>query len=260
MMETTVTSSPAALLATMPAEIAAAVSTVMSQIKSLPKDEHNGHGGYDFASIDAFLAAIGPLCVSAGLIIIQDEEKLDILDRGGKGWIHITFSFVLAHSSGVMWDRPLRRSVLQQIAGPQTTGSAQSYALKMFMRSLFQIPTGEEDADSQPKTTMEARQKRQDHAEPVVRSIAPLALQGVSSEPARIAIPQGEDGLQIGRWTRIALDTLAQAPDPSWRSLWLKIHAAEIADVKRLKPEYAARVEEVAKAPAPVPSPGALGQ
>lgn len=244
----TTVSSPA-----MPAPIAKAVAEVMGQIKSLPKDERNDHGQYNFASIDAFLAAIGPLCVSAGLIIIQDEDSLEILDRGGKGWVRISFSFTLAHSSGVLWERPLRRTVLQQIAGPQTTGSAQSYALKMFMRSLFQIPTGDmDDADYQPKATMETRQERQERVQPDARPVAPPApppaIQGGSGEPVRIAIPQGDDGLQVGRWTRVALDTLAQAPGPSWRARWLEIHKDELADVARLQPGYAARVREMAGA------------
>lgn len=239
---------------TMPPVVAAAIAAVMGQITSLPKTERNEHGHYNFASIDAFLEAIGPLCVSAGLLILQDEESLEILDRGGKMWVRITFSFTLAHSSGAVWERPMRRTVLQQIAGPQTTGSAQSYALKMFMRSLFQIPTGDmEDADYQPKDAMPARQERQERQErdqpaahPITPPAPPPPIQDASGDPARIAIPQGDDGLQVGRWTRMALDTLAQAPGQSWRSRWLEMHAAELASVDRIKPEYAARVRDMA--------------
>src|SRR5688500_17369809 len=54
-----------------PAEIAQAIGQVMTGIKSLPKSEHNGHAGYNFASIDAFLSAVGPLCSAAGLIVLQ---------------------------------------------------------------------------------------------------------------------------------------------------------------------------------------------
>ncbi len=33
----------------MPSEIAKAINAVMAQVRSLPKTEHNGHAGYDFA-------------------------------------------------------------------------------------------------------------------------------------------------------------------------------------------------------------------
>jgi hypothetical protein len=74
----------------MPAPIAEAVAKIMGEIKSLPKSEHNGHGQYDFASIDAFLCAVGPLCAEAGIIVIQDEESLEMMQRGDRSWVRIT--------------------------------------------------------------------------------------------------------------------------------------------------------------------------
>ena len=48
--------------------------------------------------------------------------------------------------------------MIQRIDGPQTTGGTQSYALKMFLRSLFMIPTGDrEDSDFQPKEPLPPR-------------------------------------------------------------------------------------------------------
>ena len=243
-----------AAAATMPAPIAAAIVEIMGSIKSLPKSENNAHGGYAFASIDAFLAAVGPLCAGAGLIVLQDEESVEVFDRGGKGWLRITYAFTLAHSSGAIYERPMRRTVLQAIAGPQTTGGTQSYALKMFMRSLFQIPTGDmDDADYQPKTAMETRQDIQERNQPALRAPAPAkmleAASAGSSGLQHIAIPKGDEGLQVGKWTRLALDALAEAPDQAWRLRWLEVHREELADVERLRPDYSAKVESIAKAP-----------
>jgi hypothetical protein len=59
--------------------------------------------------------------------------------------------------------------LFQRIDGPQTTGGTQSYALKQFLRSLFQIPTGDrDDADFTPKEDMPAqtRQPVQDAPRP----------------------------------------------------------------------------------------------
>lgn len=242
----------------MPTVIANAVSEIMGKVKSLPKGEWNGHGQFNFASIDDFLAAVGPMCAEAGLIVLQDEESLDMIERNGKGWIRITYLFTLAHKSGVIFERPVRRTVIQQIAGPQTTGGTQSYALKMFMRSLFQIPTGDrDDADYQPKHEMDtrpARQEGQGRNQTAIRPPTPAKLLEAppsASDGFRIGIPQGNDGLQVGTWTRLALEALAGMPDQSARIKWLAFHSAELAEVTRLKPDYARKVEEVAKAPDP---------
>lgn len=241
-MEPTATTSPA-----MPEPIAAAVAAIMGAVKSLPKSDENRHGGYNFASIDAFLSAVGPMCADAGLILIQDEESLETLQRGDRSWLRITYSFVLAHSSGVVWERPMRRSVIQRIDGPQVTGSMQSYAQKQFLRSLFMIPCADgEDSDHAPKESMPARQERQERADPAGRHRAPPPA--APGEPERIAIPEGSEGLQVGKWTRMALDTLTKAPDHSWRMRWLALHEPELAEVGRLQPAYAGKVRELAEA------------
>lgn len=244
----------------MPTVIAAAVSEIMGKVKSLPKGEWNGHGQFNFASIDDFLAAVGPMCAEAGLIVLQDEDGLEMIERNGKGWLRITYTFTLAHKSGVLWERPMRRTVIQQISGPQTTGGTQSYALKMFMRSLFQIPTGDrDDADYQPKHEMDtrtARQEGQGRNQPAIQPPAPVKLLEATPSASdgsltRIGIPQGNDGLQVGTWTRLALEALAGMPDQAGRIKWLAFHSAELAEVTRLKPDYARKVEEVAKASDP---------
>ena len=242
----------------MPAVIANAVSDIMGKVKSLPKGERNEHGHYDFASIDDFLAAVGPMCAEAGLIVLQDEESLEFMERNGKGWLRITYAFTLAHKSGAIYERPMRRTVVQQIAGPQTTGGTQSYALKMFMRSLFQIPTGDrDDADYQPKHQMDTRQARQEPQErnqPAIRAPAPVKMieatpAASDGSPQHIAIPEGDNGLQVGVWTRLALEALDGAPDQAWRMRWVAMHLPELAEVARIKPAYAKKVSEVAGVP-----------
>jgi len=134
-----------------PEVVAAAVNQVMGEVKKLLRSERNRDAGYRFASIDDFLAAVNPLCAEAGLIILQDELDARLVNDGGasmdRSWLWTTFTFTLAHKSGSIYG-PLTRSVMVPAKGAQAFGSAQSYALKQFMRSLFQIPTGDkEDAD-----------------------------------------------------------------------------------------------------------------
>lgn len=133
-----------------PASVATAISAVMSGIKTLGKDDKNKHQGYDFVSTDKFLSAVNPLCAAAGLIIVQDEADVHVADK----FLTAKYEFILAHKDGSTWG-PVKRTVVVGANGAQAFGSAQSYALKQFMRSLFQISTGDkDDADLQPDTEL----------------------------------------------------------------------------------------------------------
>jgi hypothetical protein len=146
-------------LGPVPAEVATAIVKVMSGIRTLARDNSNSFGNYNFASTDTFLAALNPLCADAGLAIIQIEEDFSVEVREmedektrqikRKSYLTMRFGFILAHISGATWG-PVRRSIIVPAAGPQAFGTAQSYAIKQYMRSLFQVPTGErDDADFQ---------------------------------------------------------------------------------------------------------------
>lgn len=135
----------------MPEPIAHAINQVMRRVVPLLRSEQNHEGGYRFASIDGFLSALNPLCARTGLIVLQDEASAALLPpddtSGGGSSLWATYHFTLAHTSGATWG-PLTRSVMVTADGARAFGSAQSYALKQFMRTLFQVPTGDgEDAD-----------------------------------------------------------------------------------------------------------------
>jgi len=71
---------------------------------------------------------------------MQDEESCEI--SGGQ--VFIRYAFTLQH--GEETAGPYRRSIaVNAKMGSQAFGAAQSYALKQFLRSLFQISTGEKD-------------------------------------------------------------------------------------------------------------------
>jgi ERF superfamily protein len=257
-MPDTMIASPAPVLTTgIPAEIARAIGEVMTSIKSLPKGERNDHGGYNFASIDDFLAAVGPLCASAGLIVYQDEHSIDIIDRGGKSWVKATYAFRLGHTSGVICERPMLRTVFQAITGPQTMGSSQSYSLKQFLRSLFMIPTGDrDDADYHKPQEMPAQapQKPPQRAEPSRSTQSPRQAERTqtpsseSSAPNHVYIPEGSSGLKIGSWVKMAADAMDGQPE-AWRRDWLEEHLTELDEVRRLRPEWADKLEAQAIAP-----------
>ena len=137
----------------MPPEIANALNEVSSGAVKLYKGNRNEFANYNFAGIDDFLEVYGKVLAEAGLTIMMDEidEKVD-----NKSLI-IVFNFILVHKSGKMWAHPLRRTIRVDPRGAQAYGTAQSYALKQFLRGLFMIPTGEDkdmvaspDADGLP--------------------------------------------------------------------------------------------------------------
>lgn len=152
---------------TMPAPIAAGIVKVMASIKRLAKDHQNAYARYNYASIDDFLEAVGPLCAEAGIFVLCDEESLEVSESqkptndGGEKVTHfltVRWLIHVGHTSGVLYG-PFHRTVTVPATGAQAYGSAQSYTLKQFMRGLFCIPTGDdEDADNMPKTELPPKQ------------------------------------------------------------------------------------------------------
>lgn len=123
----------------------AAIAGVMQDMSTLKKDTKNAHGGYNFAGIDAFLMAMNPLCAKHQVIILQHEVSSEVVaSQNKKPDLQCVYEFTLAHPSGETYG-PIRRSVSVMAVGAQAYGSAQSYALKQFMRSTFMIATGDGD-------------------------------------------------------------------------------------------------------------------
>lgn len=138
-----------------PPAIAQATIIVMRSIGTIIKSERNEHGRYDYASVDDFLAMVRPACAEAGLLIkpICVSSRgviLDVVDKDGKDKkrriIQFKFKMRLIHESGVTFtDNEDIREVWVDYTGPQCFQAAESYALKAYMRTLFQIPTGDKD-------------------------------------------------------------------------------------------------------------------
>lgn len=145
----------------MPPEIAKAVLLVMRSVGKIAKESKNPQGNYQYASVDAFLEIVNPACAEAGLIICPIElscelGEFDTTDRDGRSktrrQLTFRYNFMLVAEDGTSWcnERDIR-SVTVEASGAQAAGAAQSYALKQYARALFQIPTGDEDADAADK-------------------------------------------------------------------------------------------------------------
>lgn len=137
-----------------PAAILTALCKAMGQVQKVAKEGRNKHDGYDFASIDDFLALVNPICAENGLIVHMQEGAREDFERQGKNgvtaWMRQSFNLTLYHVSGESLP-PVTRTVEVLRNGAQAYGSAQSYALKQFWRAILLIPTGDkDDADFHP--------------------------------------------------------------------------------------------------------------
>lgn len=147
-----------------PPAIAKAVVQVMQALGTLGKEHERSDSGarYEYASIDDFILHVRGHCAEAGLAIIPDEardaETQEVTTKSGKSMVmwNARFAFYLIHESGESYG-PIYKGVAVMHSGAQSAGSAQSYALKQFMRGLFLIPTG--DADDPDKSGIEIASK-----------------------------------------------------------------------------------------------------
>lgn len=142
----------------MPKAIAAAIKETMGKVKMLGKDEDNKFASYKYASIDQFLESLRPKLAETGLSVVSDEtsaEHFTMKENKKDGssvdstFVHYAYDFYLAHEDSGETYGPLRRSVDLRFVGPQTSGQAQSYCEKMFLRALLKVATGDKDADEQ---------------------------------------------------------------------------------------------------------------
>ncbi len=141
----------------MPPEIAKAVIAIKKQIKSLGKDSENKFARFKYVSVDKFYEVIGPLMATNGLFTIVDEVSCAVEKRETQSdqgqikasvWLTAQYDLTLFHESGAQYG-PIHRAITVAATGPQAFGSGMSYVEKYFLRSLFKIPTGEEDADAE---------------------------------------------------------------------------------------------------------------
>jgi hypothetical protein len=153
-------------VAPMPAEIIKAVASVTGEVGKVERDQHvkNDFKNFKAASADAIYGAVSNIMAKHGLIMVCLETDLETMTvKGRKGderWGKFTYEFVLAAGESTWSDPRFRRTVIHRLFGPESHQSAQSYAEKACMRSLFKIQTGDieqveqEDAPKKSKASM----------------------------------------------------------------------------------------------------------
>jgi len=92
---------------------------------------------------------VGKVAAKHGLTWVLKVVNFEHLPNLGKsGAINFTYNVDIFHSSGDEKLNFTSLNILHPIQGAQSAGSAMSYADKIFMRQLFKVETGEQDADA----------------------------------------------------------------------------------------------------------------
>jgi hypothetical protein len=197
------------------------IISVASAIHGLKKTTENAHARYKYVPIDDFYREAASICKAGGLLWSIRETACEHVGhtktRGGDVPVFkYTYEFDMFTEEGMIKNYT-SLSVLHPLQGPQTSGSALSYAEKMMMRTTFKIATGEEDADA---------------IDPAVTN----ALQ-IHKKPEE--------------WKEIAKDILAEASKkkPSDRSSLLSDHRLNLALMREQSPDTYKHVLDKLQAP-----------
>jgi|HubBroStandDraft_1064217.scaffolds.fasta_scaffold21533_4 hypothetical protein len=199
----------------MPPEIAKAILVVAKQIKQLGKDETNAFAKFQYVSVDKFYAVVGPMMAEAGLFTLVEEASAQTdlretqIDNGQvkkSVWLTANYEITVFHETGVQYG-PIHRMITVPATGPQAFGSGMSYVEKYFLRGLFKIPTGEEDADGEEQTGVPTVKGAVAKPKGIVAGAAPKSSQAPAAKPWAVWLEKMHKNLGIVKTTN-ALNTL----------------------------------------------------
>jgi hypothetical protein len=136
--------------AEIPESIALAVLAVQKALGVLGKSERNEFQKYKFVPIDKYYEIVASVATAHDLSwFCQEVGPAQVVSFGdGKTALLYTYMFTMFHGTGEVVPVYDRISIFHPVQGAQTSGSAASYAEKLFMRKAFKVVTGEEDADA----------------------------------------------------------------------------------------------------------------
>ena len=134
----------------------------IQQNLSVPKDQFNAFGKYNYRSLESILAAIKPLLRSQNCGIRFEDE---VIELGGRTFLKTTLYFFNDKGETITTCAIAEHTATKTgMDAAQITGAASSYARKYAMNALFAIDdTKDADTDSyyqqqqQPRKTAQRR-------------------------------------------------------------------------------------------------------
>ena len=163
-----------------PARVCRAILLCKEECK---KDKFNSHHKFWYASVDAVYDHSRKPLAAAGLDVrvqVARSEILETSDSAGrtKSWLMMELEIGFISEEGEI-EMPVRRDIGEPLKGPQTFGSAMSYATKYWIRERLRVATGDQDSDAVGEVPAEEIPKDQKN---IVRINAGLDLE-VIPEP-----------------------------------------------------------------------------
>jgi len=128
-----------------PKEIVEALFATAKAVAANPllKDMQNEFAKFKYVPIDSYYAVIPPLALKNGLFWRCRETEV-----GGAGkTFKFQYAFDLIHEGGATVEGYDIVTIYHPAQGAQSSGSARSYADKLFMRTAFKCVTGEKDSE-----------------------------------------------------------------------------------------------------------------
>lgn len=133
-------------------EVVGAIAAVMSEIQPVGKGGENTFHNYKYARMQDILQGLTPLMGKHGIVVFQYEAARNMFDDGKV--MAITYHFIVAHKSGQTWINPVPQTGMSPCRTSKNTFDDKAFAKchtsarKYFLLSLFQIPTEDEQGDT----------------------------------------------------------------------------------------------------------------
>jgi hypothetical protein len=154
----------------------------------------------------------------------------------------------LAHSSDQWIASEVR--IASPDAGPQVFGSSLTYMRRYCALGILGLApdTDDDGKAAQERADQQARQKATQRVEQHRSTQSPSRASEATQQT-----PSGSDepihtpmqGANVGPWLSDAWDLLNERP-VEWRRKWLALHAAELAQVRARRADWAANIEALA--------------
>jgi hypothetical protein len=141
----------------------------------IKKDQHNAHGNYDYASVDAVYEVAQEILAEVGLGVYLTEKAV-IYD--GDKRIMFVFQFHLFTEEDEWTSPDALRTIIMPFTGPQTSQAAQSYVEKALFKHLLKLKTGDREPEDSglPGVDLAAAKAKAKEAKPKLDNMKARAL------------------------------------------------------------------------------------
>ena len=155
----------------------------IQQNLSVPKDQFNAFGKYNYRSLESILAALKPLLAQQHCGIRFADE---IVEHGGRTFVKTTLYFFNEKGESISTTAEAEHSATKTGMDPsQISGSASTYARKYACNALFCI---DDSTDPDTEAYQQASQQQPRKTAQRRTSTAPRATQAPTTDPRYAAI------------------------------------------------------------------------